>query len=308
MLGYTIRRMLYIIPIMIGVSLIVFSIMHMMPGDPAYLILGEGVPFSPEAVEDFRRELGLHLPLHTQYLNFLKGALVGDLGNSVHLRAPVASILRNVIPMTLQLTLAGLSVAILLGVLLGVLAAVFHNTFIDFACMFFAIFGISMPIFWLGLLLMYVFAINLQWFPVSGMNAPYSLVLPAVTLGVRAAAVVARLTRSSMLDVLRQDYIRTARAKGLNERVVILRHGFRNALIPVVTMVGLQFGRLLSGAVVVETVFARRGLGLVAINAILGRDIPLVQGVVLFAALIFVLVNLAIDLSYSFIDPRIRYS
>ena len=306
--AYLRGRLLRAIPVVFGVLTLVFLMIHLLPGDPAEEIASRGPGMSPEAIQRIRVELGLDQPLHRQYLSFLGRIGRGDLGRSIFSNQPVGTMIRGQLGSTLQLTVAGIFTAILIGVPLGIIAAVRHNSWVDTVSMSVALLGVSMPSFWLGLLLIFLFAVQLNWVPVVGGSGLRGLALPALTLGFGASAIIARLVRSSMLEVLRQEYMTTARAKGLRGRVVILRHGLKNALIPVVTIIGLQFGALLGGAVVIETVFARRGLGRMAIDAILAKDFPVIQGVVLFAALVYVSVNLAVDLLYSVLDPRIRYS
>ena len=303
------RRLLELIPVLLMVSLIIFLTMHLLPSDPAQLMLAgaEGGAATPERVEALRESMGLNDPLYTQYFNFVSGALRGDLGNSIRLRSPVNRIVLERFPFTLRLSLAGMVFALLIGLTLGTLAAVWRDTWLDTLSMAISFVGVSMPIFWLGLLLILVFSIRLQWFPTSGAESWRSLVLPAFTLGFVSAALISRLTRSSLLEVLQEDYVRTARSKGVREWVVLMRHAAKNALIPVVTILGLQFGGMLAGAVVTETVFSRPGLGRLVVDAILWKDYPLVQGTVLFIAVIYVLVNLIVDVSYAWLDPRIHY-
>jgi peptide/nickel transport system permease protein len=269
-------------------------------------MLSEGAAASKEAVEALREQLGLNDPLHVQYWRFLKKAVVLDFGYSIRMHRPVMSMIKEVFPATLQLTISSMVFATLFGVGLGILAAVKQNSLIDNAAMILSFAGISMPIFWIGLLFLLVFSVKLEWFPVISQQGLRGLVLPAVSLGLSAAAVIARLTRASLLEVLRQDYMTTARAKGLREQAVVTVHGLRNALIPVVTIVGLEFGSLLSGAVITETVFGRQGLGQFAVNSILQKDFPAVQGTVFVAALAYMLVNLVVDVAYAWLDPRIR--
>lgn len=305
MLVTLVRRLLAAVPVLIGVSIIVFLMMRLLPGDVAQMILSDWGA-SREQVDKLREQLGLNDPLWVQYYNFATNALQGDLGRSVHTNRPVLQEILSQFPSTIELTLAGMGFAIVLGVTLGTVAALRQNTWTDNASMLVSLLGVSMPSFWLGLLLIFLFSLTLGWFPATGRGGLERLVLPAITLGFIAAATIARLVRSSMLEVLRQEYITTARAKGLSGRVVLIRHALRNALIPVITIVGLQFGSLLAGAVIVETVFTRPGLGRLTITAILGKDFTLVQGTVLFIATVYILVNLLVDLSYTFIDPRIR--
>ncbi len=304
MIKYLIRRIIAAIPVLLGVSLIVFLMIHLIPGDPVQHILGEFA--SPERVAELRNQLGLNDPLPIQYLKFLSKAIRGDLGRSLISNVPVVDEIARAFPVTIQLAIYSIIVSSLFGLLAGIIAAVRHNTFWDQLAMIGALFGISTPSFWLALILMMIFAYNLGWFPISGYSGLSSLVLPTVVLAALSAGSIARITRSSMLEVLGQDYIRTARAKGLDEETVVLKHSLKNAMIPVVTLVGLQFGSLLAGAIITETVFALPGLGRLAVQAITTRDFPMIQGVTLFVATLFVLTNLIVDLMYGLIDPRIR--
>lgn len=299
------RRLLVSLPLLLGLTVVVFSMMHLIPGDPAEVILAQSGA-RPEAVARLRSQLGLDLPLHVQYGQYLGGLLRGDMGSSLFTYRPVAEIIAQNFPSTLELALAAMSLAILLGLVFGVLAAVYQDSWIDNLTMTLAVVSISMPGFWLALLLIFLFSLALGWLPSGGQGTVQHLVLPAVVLGANSAATIARLVRSSMLEVLRQEYIITARSKGLGERLVLFRHGLRNALIPVITVMGLQFGFLLGGTVVTETVFARQGVGRVAVEAIVYKDLPVVQGIVLFIAVVYLLVNLIVDVCYAFIDPRIR--
>jgi peptide/nickel transport system permease protein len=305
-LRYVRTRLLAALPVLLGVSILVFSMLHLLPGDPAQIILGEAVT-SAQDLARLRRELGFDAPLHVQYARFLGRALAGDLGRSLQSRRPVLDEILAQLPSTVQLTLAGLALAVVLGVVLGVAAATHRGSWADTLCMALALGGVSMPAFWLGLMLIFLFALQLGWLPATGQGGVARLVLPALTLGYGAAGVIARLVRSSMLEVLRIEYVTTARAKGLAERRVVYRHALRNALIPVITIVGLQFGALLGGTVVIETVFARQGIGRLLVGAILYKDFPLVQGIVLFTASAYVVVNLLVDLGYALTDPRSRY-
>jgi len=300
-------RALRAIPVLFGVSLLVFSMLYLLPGDPATLMLGESTAASAEAVERLRERLGLNESFYVQYWRFVSRAVRGDLGTSITTNQPVTEMIFAVLPSTVELTLAAMFTAVVVGVTLGVLAAVRRNTWLDSVSILIASLGVSMPIFWLGLILIYVFSIQFGWFPVVGQGGWKRLVLPAVALGLGAAGVIARLVRSSLLEVLRQEYMQTARAKGLRERAVVVRHGLRNALVPVVTIIGLQFGALLGGAFITETVFSRQGIGRLAVNAILRKDFPLVQGTVLLTAAIYVVMNLLVDVAYAILDPRIRY-
>jgi peptide/nickel transport system permease protein len=305
LLSYTLRRIAYLVPVLLGVSIVSFSLLHLIPGDPAVVLAGVGA--RPEDLAGIRAEYGLDQPLPVQYANYLSRAARGDLGISIRTRDPVSRTLAQRIQLTFQLTLLSMALSITLGVLAGVVAATHHNSWIDTSIMVSALAGVSVPGFWLGLLLLVVFAGGLRWFPAGGSGTPLHLVLPAVVLGTGGAAVIARMTRSSMLEVIRQDYLRTLRANGVSERIVIYRHALRNALNPVITVVGLQFGFLLGGAVIVESVFALPGVGSLMINAIFNRDYPVVQGGMLLIAVVFVLVNLMTDLLYGLVNPRIRY-
>ncbi|MCL4467297.1 MAG: ABC transporter permease [Chloroflexi bacterium] len=306
MLRYVGARLVMAVPVLLGVTILVFSMLYLLPGDPVQAMLGESAT-SAEHVERLRRELGLDDPIYVQYARFLGNALRGDLGRSLVSRHQVLDEILSQFPATAELALASMAIAVIVGVTLGVLAAIRQNSWLDTLSMFVALLGVSMPGFWLGLMLIFFFSLRLGWFPATGQGGPERLILPATALGIGAAAIIARLTRSSMVEVLRQEYVTTARAKGLAEHVVILRHALQNALIPVVTMVGLQFGYLLAGAVIIETVFARQGIGRLIITSILAKDFPLVQGAVLFTACLYVLVNLLVDISYAVLDPRIRY-
>lgn len=299
------------IPVLWGVVTLVFFLMYMLPGDPASTILAQSGG-KAESVEKLREQLGLNDPLPVQYGRFLSNAVRGDFGDSIFLRQPVMEIIADNLPATLELAAGGLVVALTIGFSMGILAALKPNTWIDRVCMITAIAGVSMPNFWLALLLMYAIAMlsaryGVLILPLTGQGDIQHLILPSLVLGFSVSGSLARLVRSSMLEVMRQDYITTARAKGLAGRVVVLRHALRNALIPVVTMLGLQFGYLLGGTVIIETVFSRRGLGRTIVDAIMWKDLPVVQGGVLITATTYMLVNLLVDISYAFIDPRIRY-
>ncbi len=306
---YIARRIAQLVPVLFLVSLMIFSIMHALPGDPVQLMLAgaESGAVTPERQEELRELMGLNDPLYVQYFRFIGGAVTGDLGNSVRLREPVLHLILDRAGSTLALALGGMSVAVFLGMSTGVLAALKQGSWVDTASMVLAYVGVSLPLFWLGLLLILVFSFWLGWFPPAGATGFRSLVLPSLTLGLVSAGVISRLTRSSLVEVLVEDYMRTARSKGLPKRIVYLRHALRNALLPVLTIVGLQFGAMLSGTVVTETVFSRPGLGRLVVSAILWQDYPLVQGIVLFMATIYVVVNLLVDISYAWLDPRIHY-
>lgn len=312
MTTYIIGRLVAVVPVLLGVSLLVSSMIFFLPGDPAQLMLTEmggaaAGRVTPEQYENLRRELGLDEPFVVHYAKFLTKALQGDLGRSYQSRRSVLDAILEHLPATIQLTFAGLGLAIVIGVVLGVVAALKPNSIGDNLSMFFALAGVSLPEFWLALMLIFFFSFSLGWFPATGQGGIERLILPAFALGLRAAATIARLTRASMLEIMNQDYITTARAKGLAGRVVVTRHALKNALIPVVTIVGLQFGNLMAGAVIIETVFARQGVGRLAVDAIRMKDFPMVQGTVLFAATAYVLTNLIVDISYAWLDPRIRF-
>jgi peptide/nickel transport system permease protein len=288
-----------------GVSLVTFIMIHLVPGDPVAVMMGTAVN-GAAGLQQQRHELGLDLPLPVQYFRFVGDALRGDLGISIRSGRPVLSEVSDRLPATLALTFGAMAIAIVLGVGLGTVAAATRSRALSGSVMVVSILGISLPTFWLGLLLIDVFALNFRWFPVLGDTTFRGLILPAVTLGLPAAAVLARVTRASLLEVLRQDYIRTARAKGLRRRRVVLRHALRNGLIVVLTIAGLQFGGLLAGSIIVESVFSRPGLGSLVVNAILNSDYPVIQGVVLIFAVIYVAINTALDILYGIVNPRIR--
>ncbi len=295
--------MLQTIPVIIGVTIVVFLIMQMVPGDPAQILAGEGA--SKQAIEDLRHEYGLDRPLHIQYFDYMQGVLQGDLGLSLKSSQPVYDEIMSRLPITVELAFYSTLITVVLGVIAGIVSAVRPNSVSDMSVMVVALLGISFPSFFLGLLLMYVFSVELQWLPVAGWDSVKHMILPAFALGASGAAIVARMTRSSMLEVVRQDYIRTAKAKGLNAYLIIYKHALRNALIPVITVVGLQFGALLGGTVLIESVFAINGLGRLIVESIRMRDLPMVQGGVLVASLVFVIVNLLVDVLYKFFNRRI---
>jgi ABC-type dipeptide/oligopeptide/nickel transport system permease component len=305
--AYIARRVVQTIPVLFGVSILVFSMLVLVPGDPVQLMLSE-FQTTPEQIATLRSQLHLNDPLPVQFGRFVWDALHGDLGTSIRTHRAVTTEIADNFPSTLQLAIAGLVVAGVIGVTLGIVAAASNRAGVQLGAMLLALIGVSMPSFWLGLLLIFAFSLQIRLFPATGGGDLQHLVLPAITLGLGAAAILARLTRSSMLEVLRQEYVTTARAKGLADWLVILRHALKNALIPVVTIFGLQFGQLLAGTVVVETVFARPGLGRLIIDGILNKDFPVVQGVVLVVAVSYVLVNLLVDIVYAVLDPRIRYA
>ena len=305
MLTYVGARALACVPVLVGVTLAVFSLLFLIPGDPVKMMLAEFVT-SPEQVERMRAQLHLDEPILVQYGRFIGGAVMGDLGTSIRSRRPVAQEIGENLGSTAALAAASMAVAVVLGVSLGLVAALLRNSWLDVLSMLVALLGVSMPSFWLGLLLILGLSLHLGWFPATGGGDLRHLVMPALTLGLIASAIIARLTRSSMLEVLGQDYVRTARAKGLAEWGVVVRHGLANALIPIVTIFALQFGNLLAGAVIVETVFSRPGVGRLIVGGILNKDFPLVQGTILFVATAYVLINLVVDLTYAVLDPRIR--
>jgi len=312
---YVVRRLLLLIPVLLGVSIFIFMVLHLAPGDPAEIMLGSQA--TQADLERLRAELGLTQPLHVQYVHWLGLVARGDLGRSIWMKRPVLGEVLTRFKATLVLTGAALVLSTAVGLALGITSAIRPNSALDRLSAVASLFGASMPVFWLGIVLMVIFALWLGWLPASGMFAPYGggdlrdlllhLALPAVTLAAASVTIIARLTRSTMLETLGQDYIRTARAKGVVERAVVLRHGLKNALIPIVTVVGVQAGYLLGGAVLTETVFAWPGVGTLMVQGILARDFPLVQGCVLVVALSFVVINLAVDLLYAWLDPRIRY-
>ena len=332
---YILRRLFQLVPVLLGISLLVFAFLHLIPGDPAVTMLGDRA--TPDQVEALRERMGLNEPLPLQYLSFLGSLLTFDLGTSIFTGVPIWDEIKLRWPATFELSIMAMLIALILGIPAGVIAAVRKNSIIDNVMMSGSLLGVSMPVYWLGLLLVYLFAVNLQWLPPSGrigINVGYEfepltgffifdaivqgnfaalrdvmshLVLPAVTLSTIPLAILARITRSAMLEVLSQDYIRTARAKGLLEFWVISKHALKNAMLPVVTIVGLEFGTLLGGAILTETIFSWPGIGKWIYEGILQRDYPVVQGGVVFVAFVFVLVNLIVDISYAFLDPRIQY-
>ncbi|HJR02335.1 MAG TPA: ABC transporter permease [Methylomirabilota bacterium] len=306
MKAYVLRRLWQSALTLVGVSVLVFVILRVVPGDPAKMLLPEGAPQS--AVDELNRHLGLHEPLHVQYGLFLKSVFQGDFGQSFQYRAPALRVVTERLAATVQLALAALLITVLVGGSLGIVAAVRRGTRYDYASTILAVLGQSLPNFWLGIMLILLFGVALRWLPTSGFETWRHLILPAVTLAAFPMALVARLTRSSMLEILGRDFIRTGRAKGLAERAVILRHALRNAAVPLLTVVGLQIGTLLGGAVITESVFAWPGMGKLVVDAIFFRDFPVVQTVLILSATIFVVINLLVDLLYTVIDPRIRYS
>jgi peptide/nickel transport system permease protein/oligopeptide transport system permease protein len=302
---YAVRRLLLAVPTLFGVTLLVFSMVRMLPGDPAQAMAG--VHATQEYIEQVRRTLGLDQPLHVQYGRFMIGLFRGDLGTSIRTGLPVSREVWSRMVPTLELTLVSLFLATFFGVAVGVISSTKPYSVFDYTSMFGALVGLSAPVFWLGLMLMLLFSVRLGWLPAAGRSGPINLILPSVTLAASSVALVARFTRSTMLEVMRQDYVNTARAKGLRQRAVVLRHALRNALIPIVTIIGLRFGALLSGAVLTETVFAWPGVGRLMVDSISARDYPVVQGAVLLLALAFVVINLVVDLLYGVVNPRIQY-
>lgn len=301
---YLLRRLLLTIPVLLGVATLVFSLIHFIPGDPAQAMLGEGA--APEDVAQLRERLGLDRPLLVQYGSFLQGLARGDLGVSLRNDQPVTQQILERMPATAELAFASMAIAVLIAIPLGIIAAVWRGTVIDHSAMTLSLVGISVPNFWLGPLLAIVFAVELGWLPVGGRGTVAHLVLPAVTLGAALAAILARMTRASLLEELREPYVLAARAKGVSRSRAVLHHAFRNSLIPIVTILGLQFGVVLTGAVITETIFAWPGIGRLLIQSISFRDYPTVQGCVLLIAVTYVGVNLITDLTYGFLDPRIR--
>ncbi|WP_257348097.1 nickel ABC transporter permease [Pseudalkalibacillus decolorationis] len=312
MVGLIIRRMLQLVVLLIGISFIVFMSMHLSPGDPASII---GGPTATESdIEAIRNNLGLNDPVLVQYANYMTGVVQGDLGFSYQTKQSVSEAIITRFPNTLNLAIASMIVAVVIGVTAGIISALKQNSWIDVSSTVVSLAGISIPNFWLGTVLILVFSVGLQWLPVGGLSEPFwtiegmkQLILPAITLGTGSAAMIARMSRSTMLEVIRADFVRTARAKGVKEKTVIWVHALRNAMIPVITVIGLNFGFLLGGTIITEQVFAINGVGRLMIEAIAARDFPMVQGSVLLVAALFVLVNLIVDLIYSVIDPRISY-
>jgi peptide/nickel transport system permease protein len=299
------RRLLLTIPVFAGVATLVFSLIHLVPGDPVEAMLGESA--STQDVANLRHQLGLDRPLYTQYVTFIRGVVTGDLGQSLRTGQSVLGAIAERIPATIELALAAMMFAVLVAVPLGIVAAVRGGTAVDHVATALALVGISIPGFWLGPILALVFAVELGWLPVSGRGTPAHLVLPAITLGAPLAAMLARMTRAGLLGELREVYVLAARGRGVSRARAVLRHAFRNSLVPLVTIVGLQFGAVLTGAVITETIFAWPGVGRLLVQSITFRDYPLVQGCILLIAVAYVSVNLITDLLYGFLDPRIRF-
>lgn len=306
MLNYLIRRIFTSILVLFGISMLVFSVIHLVPGDVTMAILGRQ-NVSEEKVAALREQLGLNDPLYVQFGRYISNALRGELGTSIRTKQSVSEAIAEQLPSTFALAVSALTVALSLGAILGLVAALRHGSWVDTFVMGLSVSGLSIPTFWMGLLLILFFSVRLKLFPsISNGSSFAALFLPALTLGLPEAAVVARMVRASMLDVLNKEYITTARAKGLPERIVVLKHAVRNALIPVVTFLGLQMAYLLGGATIVETMFARQGIGRLAVQSIFSRDYPMVQGVVLVTAAIYVLINTLTDITYGFLNPKIR--
>jgi peptide/nickel transport system permease protein len=305
MLKYIFRRILLLIPVILGVAFIVFFLLYITPGDPARIILGDQAP--EEAVLELRENMGLDDPFVVQFGRYVYNLVVKqDIGKSYVTKRPVIEEIFAVFPSTLKLAASAVMLALLIGIPFGIISAIKQYSIFDSITMIFALVGISMPVFWLGLLLILLFSVQLGWLPASGYTTLDAMILPAIALGAQSVAVITRMTRSSMLEVIRMDYIRTARAKGQSEKLVVLRHALGNALIPIITIAGLQFGRLLGGAVLTESIFSIPGIGRLMVESIKMRDFPVVQGGVLFVALSFSLVNLLVDLLYAYVDPRIK--
>jgi peptide/nickel transport system permease protein len=304
-LHYVARRLVAAVPTLLGVSIVVFLMVRLLPGDPARVVAG--LLASEADVENIRHQLGLDQPALVQYAQFLTRLVHFDMGTSVRTGQPVVSEVLARLPWTIELAATSIAVAAVLGISGGLVAALYHNRRLDVVMSALMLFGISMPVYWFGLMLIVVFAIKLQWLPAAGSQDPGAWILPTLTLAAFSVALIARMTRSTMLEVLRADYVRTARAKGLVETAIVYSHAFRNAMLPVVTVVGHQFGTLLGGAVLTETVFGWPGMGQLLVDALFARDYPVVQGIVLTFSTLFILVNLAVDLLYSAIDPRIQY-
>jgi len=305
MLQYVTQRLLQSLVVLLGVTALVFSLLHLAPGDPVLMMLPEGA--SQEQVDDLRNRLGLDRPLVDQFVSFLDRAVRGDLGTSLFHREPALQVVLRYFPSTAVLAVTALLLTVAIGVPLGVISALKRDSFLDYLAMGFAVLGQAVPPFWLGIMLILIFSVNLGWFPTYGSGSWRHLVLPAVTLGAYLMALITRLTRSGLLEVLNTDYVRTAHAKGLRFGQVIWRHAFRNTLLPLVTVLGLQLGGLMAGAIVTETVFAWPGVGSIIVHAIFARDYPVIQAAVLFLSVVFVTVNVLVDVLYAYIDPRIRY-
>jgi len=305
MLSYLIKRLLSTIPVLIGISLLLFFMLRMLPGDPAQVLAGQMA--TPEEIENIRHQLGLDRPIYEQYVTYLSRLARFDLGRSARTQNPVTQEIWARLPNTLLLAVVAITLACLFGIPAGIISAVRPYSWIDYLVTTSALFGMSMPVFWLGLMLVVVFSVILKWLPAGGTGSWQNVILPSVTLAAFVVAFIARMTRSTMLETLSQDFTTTARSKGLQERVVVIKHAFKNAMIPIITVVGLQFGLLLGGAVLTETVFAWPGVGRLIVDSILARDYPVIQGAILVFGLLYIMVNLVVDLIYALVDPRIRY-
>ncbi|MBO4289987.1 MAG: ABC transporter permease [Lachnospiraceae bacterium] len=305
MIVYVVKRILALIPIFIAVTFVIFSLLSLTPGDPAAIMAGTGAP--KEAVEQLREEMGLNDPFIVRYLNYVKNFVTKfDMGTSYETHTPVTERILSALPATVRLAVAAIIFAVVVGLPIGIVSATRQYSFFDNFFMVFALIGISLPVFWSGMMLIILFSVKLKWLPSSGFQTIRHLILPGITLGMQSAAMIARMTRSSMLDVIRQDYIRTVRAKGLSEFMITFSHVLRNALIPIVTVIGLQFGQLIGGAVLTETIFSIPGIGRLMVQALKNRDYPVILGCVLFISVMFCLVNLVIDVIYAFLDPKIK--
>jgi peptide/nickel transport system permease protein len=305
MLNYLIKRLLSTIPVLLGISLLLFFMLRLLPGDPAQVLAGQMA--TPQEIENIRRQLGLDRPIYEQYVTYLSRLARFDLGRSARTQNPVTEEIWARLPNTLLLAVVAITLACLLGIPAGIISAVRPYSWIDYLVTTSALFGMSMPVFWLGLMLVVVFSVILKWLPAGGTGSWQHVILPSVTLAAFVVAFISRMTRSAMLETLAQDYTTTARSKGLKERVVVIKHALKNAMIPIITVVGLQFGLLLGGAVLTETVFAWPGLGRLIVDSILARDYPVIQGAILIFGLLYIMVNLVVDLIYALVDPRIRY-
>ena len=305
MLNYIIKRLFSTIPVLIGISLLLFFMLRMLPGDPAQVLAGQMA--TPQEIENIRQQLGLDRPIYVQYAAYLGRLARFDLGRSARTQNPVTQEIWARLPNTRLLAVVALTLACLFGIPAGIISAVRPYSWIDYLVTTSALFGMSMPVFWLGLMLVVVFSVILKWLPAGGTGSWQNVILPSVTLAAFVVAFIARMTRSTMLETLSQDFTTTARSKGLQERVVVIKHAFKNAMIPIITVVGLQFGLLLGGAVLTETVFAWPGVGRLIVDSILARDYPVIQGAILIFGLLYIMVNLVVDLIYALVDPRIRY-
>jgi peptide/nickel transport system permease protein len=305
MLSYLIKRLLSTIPVLIGISLLLFFMLRMLPGDPAQVLAGQMA--TPQEIENIRHQLGLDRPIYEQYAAYLSRLARFDLGRSARTQNPVTQEIWARLPNTLLLAVVAITLACLFGIPAGIISAVRPYSWIDYLVTVSALFGMSMPVFWLGLMLVVLFSVILKWLPAGGTGGWQNVVLPSITLAAFVVAFIARMTRSTMLETLSQDFTTTARSKGLQERVVVIKHAFKNAMIPIITVVGLQFGLLLGGAVLTETVFAWPGVGRLIVDSILARDYPVIQGSILIFGLLYIMVNLVVDLIYALVDPRIRY-